>query len=281
MRPGCDTVRLMGIRLAVVSDSHLSARNPAASRHWDRVVEHLAADPPDLVVHAGDAALDAGDDPAELGLVRQSLDRLPAPWAIVPGNHDLDGDLQGAESASLDRFRSKVGPDRFCVGAGAWRVVGVNAMILGSCSPAEAEQWSWLEDMLRPGEGPVAMVLHKPVLPPPADTRDVPRRYVPEPARTRLLRLLVQAGGRPVVVSGHVHQWLRHSRDGIDHVWAPATWATLPDHIQAPVGDKLIGVLALTLHEDGRHDVELQHPGGLRHVTLGVEVDDPYTRAHA
>jgi predicted phosphodiesterase len=47
----------MAIRVTVVSDSHLSARNPDASRHWDSVVEHLAADPPDLVVHAGDAAL--------------------------------------------------------------------------------------------------------------------------------------------------------------------------------------------------------------------------------
>src|SRR4029453_7830051 len=105
-----------------------SARNPAAARHWDWVVEHLAADPPDLVVHAGDAALDAGRDPAELTVVRQAMDRVPVPWAIVPGNHDLDGDLEGDDAASLAPFRAEVGPDRFRVAPGAGRVLGGNPM---------------------------------------------------------------------------------------------------------------------------------------------------------
>ena len=271
----------MGIRVTVVSDSHLSARNPAAALHWDWVVEHLAADPPDLVVHAGDAALDAGRDPAELRVVRQAMDRVPVPWAIVPGNHDLDDDLDSDQPASLARYRAALGPDRFCVGAGAWRVIGLNAMLLGAGSPDEAEQWEWLDQMLLPGDGPVALVLHKPVVPPPADLRDSPQRYVPEPGRTRLLQLLRRAGGHPLVVSGHVHQCLRHLADGIDHIWAPATWASLPDSIQPPVGAKLVGVVALTLHDDGRHDVELQHPGGLRRVIAGVDVDDPYARVPA
>jgi hypothetical protein len=124
-------------------------------------------------------------------------------------------------------------------------------------------------------------VLHKPVVRPPVDRRPNPQRYVPEPAGSRLLTLLAAATERPLVVSGHVHQYLQHERDGITHVWAPATWATLPDRIQPPVGEKVIGVLALTLHDDGRHEVELQHPGGRRDVTLGVDVDDPYARLHA
>ena len=271
----------MAIRVTVVSDSHLSDRNPDASRHWDSVVEHLAADPPDLVVHAGDAALEAGDDPAELRVVRRALEQVPVPWRVVPGNHDLDGDLDGAEAASLDRFRAEVGPDRFSVAAGAWRVVGVNAMVLGAGSPAEAEQWDWLEAELPPDSGPVILVLHKPVVPVPADRRPNPRRYVPEPARARLLRLLSAAADRPVVVSGHVHEYLQHERDGIVHVWAPATWATLPDRIQPPVGAKVIGVVALTLHDDGCHEVELQHPAGRREAVLGVDVDDPYAASHS
>jgi 3',5'-cyclic AMP phosphodiesterase CpdA len=279
--PGCETLREMGMRVTVVSDSHLSDLNPAASRHWDAVVGHLAADPPDLVVHAGDAALDAGRAPAELRVVRQAMNRVPVPWTIVPGNHDLDGDVEGDDAASLARFRAEVGPDRFSVALGAWRVLGVNAMTLGTGSTAEAEQWDWLAAELRPGSGPVLMVLHKPVVRPPVDRRPNPQRYVPEPAGSRLLTLLAAATERPLVVSGHVHQYLQHERDGITHVWAPATWATLPDRIQPPVGDKVIGVLALTLHDDGRHEVELHHPGGRREAMLGVDVDDPYARLHA
>lgn len=269
------------MRVTVVSDSHLSDRNPAASRHWDAVVQHLAADPPDLVVHAGDAALDGGSDPAELRVVRQAMHRVPVPWTIVPGNHDLDGDAEGDDAASLARFRAEVGPDRFSVALGAWRVLGVNAMTLGTGSAAEAEQWDWLEAELPPDSGPVVLVLHKPVVPVPADRRPNPRRYVPEPARSRLLRLLAATAQRPVVVSGHVHQYLQHERDGVAHVWAPATWATLPDEIQPPVGAKVIGVVALTLHDDGRHEVELQHPAGRREAILGVDVDDPYARLHS
>lgn len=218
--------------------------------------------------------------PPDLRVVRRALERVPVPWRVVPGNHDLDGDLEAAESASLDRFRAEVAPDHFSMAAGAWRVVGVNAMVLGAGSPAEAEQWEWLEDELHPDSGPVVVVLHKPVVPAPSDPRGGPPRYVPEPARSRLLRLLSAAARRPVVVSGHVHQYLRHERDGITHLWAPATWATLPDRIQPPVGAKVVGVLALTLHDDGRHDAELQHPAGRRRAVLGVDVDDPYERLH-
>jgi len=91
----------------------------------------------------------------------------------------------------------------------------------------------------------------------------------------------VVAGGPVVVVSGHVHQYLRHARDGIAHVWAPATWASLPDHLQAPVGAKVVGLLDLTLYDNGRHRVVLRHPAGRRRVTLGVDVEDPYERQHA
>jgi hypothetical protein len=50
----------------------------------------------------------------------------------------------------------------------------------------------------------------------------------------------------------------------------------LPDEFQAPVGDKVVGVLALTLHDDGRVDSSVQRPAGLRQITDGVDVATPY-----
>ncbi|HZM37666.1 MAG TPA: hypothetical protein VFB94_01060 [Acidimicrobiales bacterium] len=40
-------------------------------------------------------------------------------------------------------------------------------------------------------------------------------------------------------------------------------------------------MVALTLHDDGCHEVELQHPAGRREAVLGVDVDDPYAASHS
>jgi hypothetical protein len=59
-------------------------------------------------------------------------------------------------------------------------------------------------------------------------------------------------------------------------VWAPTTWAVLPDRIQAPYGAKRCGVVALTLVSDGRTLASLEEPAGMRQITLGDDVPDPY-----
>ena len=63
--------------------------------------------------------------------------------------------------------------------------------------------------------------------------------------------------------------------------YATATWASLPDRLQPPVGAKVVGLLDLTLYDNGRHRVALRHPAGRRRVTPGVDVADPYQRQHA
>jgi predicted phosphodiesterase len=55
---------MSSVRVIVVSDSHLSNRTPEASANWDAVVDHVAAERPDLVVHAGDISV-VGHDRVE------------------------------------------------------------------------------------------------------------------------------------------------------------------------------------------------------------------------
>lgn len=270
-------------RVTVVSDSHISDRTPEASANWDAVVDHVAATGPDLVVHAGDVSADGSRRPEDLALASAHLDRLAAPAVVVPGNHDvgdtpslgpgLEGPLDGDR---LDRFRGAFGADRFSARAGRWRVVGLDAQLLGAGSAAEAEQWEWLEGELDGGAGasPVAIVSHKPLVPAAGDG-DRRHRYVPPAARHRLLALLDAADVR-LIVTGHVHQRLRHRRAGAAHVWAPTTWAVLPERLQATVGDKTCGLVELTLRDDGRADVATLAPPGLRNYTLGVDATDPY-----
>ncbi|HZM31983.1 MAG TPA: metallophosphoesterase [Acidimicrobiales bacterium] len=273
----------MPARVTVVSDTHLAERSPSSVEQWDAVLAHLAADPPDLVVHAGDISCDGCVEPDDLAFSRDHLARVPVPLVSVPGNHDIGESAveEGYDHALIDadrlaRYRATLGTDRFSVTAGAWRIVGLDAQVLDSGLPDEADQWAWLESELDPGraDGPVALVLHKPVVPPPGQVHSLVR-YVSQVSRDRLLALLAPAGGR-LVVTGHVHQAMRHVADGLDHVWAPTSWALLPDRIQARVGDKVVGVVALTLHDDGRVDSEVQRPSGIRQGTLGDDVEVPF-----
>jgi hypothetical protein len=127
----------------VVSDSHLSERTPEASANWGAVVDDVAADAPDLVVHTGDISADGARLPADLATARRELDRLAEAGVrlvAVPGNHDVgenpygdpDGDADDTvaddyplvSAAALDRYRDTIGPDRWFVDVGAWRLVG-------------------------------------------------------------------------------------------------------------------------------------------------------------
>lgn len=76
-------------RVILVSDTHLSAAAPQAQANWDAVVSYAGACAPDLVIHLGDLSLDEARDAMDLRYGRAQLDRLPAPWHAVPGNHDV------------------------------------------------------------------------------------------------------------------------------------------------------------------------------------------------
>ena len=275
-------------RLVVVSDSHLSERTPEAASNWRAILDHVAATAPDLVVHAGDVTADGAVHPADLPYAGRELARLAVPCAVVPGNHDV-GDIPGTGEIlgppvgadSIARFRDTFGADRFSIRAGAWRVLGLDAQVLGAGGDVEADHGDWVEREVAaiPADVPVVVVAHRPVVPAPGD-RDLPGRYVPPPARRWLLDLLGSIDVR-LVVSGHVHQHIRHQHSGLDHVWVPTTWAVLPDSRQRPVGSKPTGLVDLVLHDDGRVDVATQQPEGLRHHVLGVDVADPYGLSEA
>lgn len=278
--------------MLVVSDSHLSPRTPEAAENWDAVLRHAAATPPDLVIHAGDITADGADRDADLAVGRAALARLPGRVRAVPGNHDLgdnphagtgaDTSGTGAESGisrrRLDRYRRALGPDRWSLDVPGWRIVGLNCLLFGSGLDDDADQWLWLDDLLPAGDRHVLLVLHKPLEAPPALPSDTtPHRYVPAPHRDRLLALMARVPGG-LVVSGHTHQLALHARDGVGRVWAPSTWAVIPERFQPVLGDKTCGVVELTLHDDGHHDVVARQPDGLGQHVLIDTIPDPYSR---
>jgi 3',5'-cyclic AMP phosphodiesterase CpdA len=271
------------VRLTVVSDTHLSRRTPEARANWDAVLAHLDAERPDIVVHAGDLALDGPGDQHDLEDARQALDRLAVPWRAIPGNHDIGDNLrpdqpagEAVDARRRQRWLDTIGPDWWAVEQDGWTIVGLDAQLFASGLEAEGEQGAWLDATLAAASGKVALVVHKPVF---ASVEEIaaapPYRYLPAPARS-WLGARVGGGRVPLVVSGHVHQYRVLDLDGVRHAWAPTTWTVLPDSMQDVLGTKRGGILSVELGSDGPGWPELVEPPGFRQLILEHDVPNPY-----
>lgn len=100
-------------------------------------------------------------------------------------------------------------------------------------------------------------------------------RFIPSHARARLDTMLDSLGAS-IAFSGHVHQARDLTLGTRRHVWAPTTWATLPDRIQATLGQKRCGALSVGLRDDGNVDVAMVEPPGVAQLVLGRDIADPY-----
>ena len=271
----------MPVRLRIASDTHLSTITPEAVANWRAVVADVGADPPDIVVHTGDLTADGALRPDDLALAADELARIPVPWFAVPGNHDIgDTPLGPGQAGSIvssgyvGQFHELFGPDHWAVDAGPWRLVGVDALVLGSGLPEEDEQWAWLEDVLDVGT-PIAVFLHKPLGPPPGVRERGGWRFVPDDAARRLAALLARHRVR-TVVSGHLHEHRAHVRSGVAHLWVPTAWAALPHTMGPAYGERQCGVLDLVLGDDGTVEPMFRQPPGLVDYVLGENLVDPY-----
>ncbi len=277
---------MAALRVILVSDTHLSRGAPEATANWDAVLRYVDSVAPDVVIHLGDLTLDGAHRPADLDHGRHQLDRLPCAWYAVPGNHDVgDNPWPGApadimiDDVRRQRWLDTVGADHWSLAVSGWTMLAINAQLLGSGLAAEGRQWSWLEQQLaeRDRDHNVALIAHKPVTAAAAELAASPGyRFWPQSARDRLGRL----DGAPValVMSGHVHQYRQVDLDGSHHLWAPTTWAVLPDQAQPVLGAKRCGIVALELESGTIPQPVLVEPAGLAQQTLTVDIPDPYHR---
>jgi 3',5'-cyclic AMP phosphodiesterase CpdA len=276
-----------GVRVLLVSDTHLSPAAPEAEANWDAVLRYVAEAAPDVVIHLGDLSLDGAHDPADLHHGRRQLDRLQAEWHAIPGNHDIgDNPWPGAPADSAvdtercQRWLDIVGPDHWSLTMNGWTLLAINAQLPGSGLEAEARQWSWLEEQLSaPGNNQrVALLTHKPVTATDAELASSPAyRFLPPSARDRL----ASRPGKtplPLVLSGHVHQYRLLRLDGTDHLWVPTTWAVLPDQVQPVLGAKRCGIVSLDLASDRAPEPVLVEPDGIAQLTIATDLPNPYHR---
>lgn len=66
---------LLGMRIAVVSDTHLAPRVPAFGADWAVVAAWIDGVAPDVVVHLGDVSADGASDPGEFEKAESAAER--------------------------------------------------------------------------------------------------------------------------------------------------------------------------------------------------------------
>ena len=254
------------MRIALIADTHLSARSPECVANWHaarRAVERLGAD---LTIHLGDITLDGQTHVEELTFASQLMRQWPTEVRCVPGNHDL-GDGSGEcplDEGLLLAYRDNFGPDHWALRVGDWKLLGINAQLLGTDSAQEAVLWEWIAKQAEPApeHAYTALFLHRPMLRLRAGELMRKGRYVSQAATERLLEGPLQPQLR-MVVSGHTHQYIDTMVDGVRHLWIPSTAFILPDDVQARIGEKLVGIGLLELSETAAQ-FDLWCPDGMR-----------------
>jgi 3',5'-cyclic AMP phosphodiesterase CpdA len=272
------------MRIIQITDTHLSRGKAYFADNWAPLARWIAAKQPDLVIHTGDVTVDGADVEDDLAYAAGLLRGLGVRWLAVPGNHDVGDAGQPRQSVNgerLARWRAHFGPDRWIEdvgeGPGGWRLVGLDAMLLGSGEPEEAAQDIWLDAVMAQAEGrSVAWFLHRPLfLDSPAESDTGYWSVKPRP-RARLMALLRRYRVR-LVASGHLHKAYEFRREDIRYVWAPAS-SFLVGEMQPPMpGEKRLG--AVLYEFDGeRLAAEIAQVPGLREHWLDDVIAEVYPR---
>jgi 3',5'-cyclic AMP phosphodiesterase CpdA len=132
---------------------------------------------------------------------------------------------QQVSEGERQAFVSVFGDDRWRFEAAGWCFIGLNSLVMNSGLASEAEQFDWLARELAAASGkPVALFLHETLYlnaPDDPELEATSIRYVPQPARRRLIEMLGVADLR-LVASGHVHQRRDFTFARVRHIWAPS-----------------------------------------------------------
>ena len=262
-------------RITQISDTHLGRRFPGLIANFHAVSEHIDASRPDLVINTGDVSFDGPSGREDVAFAKSLHVALPVDCRYIPGNHDI-GDNPTAlgpapkppvTEAHRQQFRDIIGEDHWSFDAAGWRFIGLNSLVMNSGLAFEAEQFDWLASEIAKVNGrPVALFIHKPLflnLPDDAELPETSIRYVPQPARARLIEMFSRVDLR-LVASGHVHQRRDFTFHHIRHVWAPSAGFKINDQRQDRIAIKETGLVEYRFAPDGFE---------VRHVRAAGQVD--------
>jgi 3',5'-cyclic AMP phosphodiesterase CpdA len=274
-------------RLTQISDTHLARRLTKLTDNFHSLSEYIDATRPDLVINSGDLAFDAPTSPKDLDFARSLHHALPVACRYLPGNHDVGDNpteigpvpTQPVSETHRQAFVSAFGDDRWLFEAAGWCFIGLNSLVMNSGLASEAEQFDWLAAALGSASGkPVALFLHKPLYlnaPDDPELEATSIRYVPQPARRRLIEMLRAADIR-LVASGHVHQRRDFTFARVRHIWAPSAGFIISDARQERIGIKEVGLVEYRFQPDSFEVRHVRAPG-----QIDVDLDELLAKAPA
>ncbi len=260
----------MIFRIAQISDTHLSDDKPFFVDNFVRIGEALRTARPDLVLNSGDISLDGASSEADLVAARALHDGLDLPVRYLPGNHDL-GDSQDSPAhgeGAIDvmrraRYLSHFGADWWTFDVPGWRLLGINAQLLGSnLDAAEHQEDDIVKAIASLGRRRLALFIHKPLFDRTADETAITGRFI-NPVPRRLLLMSLGGTVPAFVACGHVHQYRETWSAGVRHVWGTSTAFVIPDARQPRYGVKEVGYVEHFLEEDGGHESRLVRVPGV------------------
>ena len=183
------------------------------------VVAHLraSASRPDLVLVTGDL-VDHGR-PDEYDHVREILAALPAPYLVIPGNHD---DRENFRRAFADHdYLPHTGPLHYCVDDHGVRVIGLDSTVPGHHhGHLDEAGLDWLAATLaRDTATPTLIMLHHPPVVCGIPYLDEYRYF----QGAALAAVVERAPNVEIVVCGHVHRSMVRRWAGTVLVTCPST----------------------------------------------------------
>ncbi|MBR6671886.1 MAG: metallophosphoesterase [Alistipes sp.] len=168
-----------------------------------RITEKVNNLQPDFVVFSGDL-VNWWDNASMLEgfkKMRGEFDKK-IPLYYVPGNHDVDNH---APAENVAAFIDRYGHDRFVHKAKDYTVIGYNSCVIKAATAAEADEYAWIEKVLKRARKnkPIILVAHHPMFL--SDPNEAERyENIGVELRKKYLALFEQYGV-DLVLSGHLH----------------------------------------------------------------------------
>jgi 3',5'-cyclic AMP phosphodiesterase CpdA len=234
-------------RIVQISDTHLSPGKSHFASNWAPVAAFVREQRPDIVVHTGDVTVDGADVEADFAHCASLFAELDAPVHAVPGNHDVGEPAhahQPIDMHRIARWRRHLGHDWWSVDVDGWRLIGLDALLVGSGLPDEDAQLAWLDATMRDaGERMLAWFMHKPLFLVSPDEGDT-GYWTIKPGPREALLARIRQHRVAMVATGHLHKMHRTVLDGCSYVWGPSSGFVVGERLQEEMpGDKRLGAV--------------------------------------